>query len=96
MAGRLGAWLARPEGTAEACLQAFDETIRPERAPGALVESDRLHLPLGGRIAAVLASGDFSGLLQDLSALQVDISQLEEALEAAGAPWTPGRRVPPR
>ncbi len=51
MVGRLGAWLARPEGTAEACLQAFDETIRPERAPGALVASNRLHLLLGGRIA---------------------------------------------
>ncbi|MCH7876024.1 MAG: glycosyl hydrolase [Gemmatimonadetes bacterium] len=41
-----------------------------------------------------IASGGFSGLLLELSALQMDITQLEEALEAAGAPWTPGRRLP--
>ncbi len=42
-----------------------------------------------------IASSDFGALLQELSALDRDLSQLEQALEAAGAPWTPGRRLLP-
>ncbi len=37
---------------------------------------------------------DFAGLRQDLAALLGNtLAQLEAALEAAGAPWTPGRRL---
>jgi photosystem II stability/assembly factor-like uncharacterized protein len=44
-----------------------------------------------------IAEADFAGFRQDLSAvIETDLPQLESALEAAGAPWTPGRRLPPR
>ncbi len=37
---------------------------------------------------------EFAGLLQDLTALlDGDLAELEADLEAAGAPWTPGRRI---
>ena len=42
-----------------------------------------------------IAGGDFAVFRRDLSALiDAEIPALEEALEAAGAPWTPGRRIP--
>jgi hypothetical protein len=42
-----------------------------------------------------IATTDFSVFRRDLSALiDAEIPALEEALEAAGAPWTPGRRIP--
>ncbi len=42
-----------------------------------------------------IARTDFDGLRRDLSAvLETTLPQLEVALEAAGAPWTPGRRLP--
>jgi photosystem II stability/assembly factor-like uncharacterized protein len=38
------------------------------------------------------AGGEFAGVLADLHALiEKDLAQLEARLEAAGAPWTPGR-----
>ena len=41
-----------------------------------------------------IAHDDFVGLRQDLSALlENTLAQLEADLEAAGAPWTPGRRL---
>ena len=44
-----------------------------------------------------IASGDFATLSQELSALmEGPLAQLESDLAAAGAPWTPGRRTPPR
>ncbi len=44
-----------------------------------------------------IARGDFGGLLQDLSTLiERDLTRLESNLEAAGAPWTPGRGIPPQ
>jgi hypothetical protein len=43
-----------------------------------------------------IAATDFAGLVRDLGALlEGDLAQLESDLEAAGAPWTPGRRLPP-
>ena len=43
-----------------------------------------------------IARDDFAALRQDLSVLiETDLSRLEADLEAAGAPWTPGR-LPPR
>jgi len=42
-----------------------------------------------------IAASDFTTLRSDLSAIiDADIPALESALEAAGAPWTPGRRIP--
>ena len=42
-----------------------------------------------------VAAGEFATLRADLSAIiDIDLPALEEALEAAGAPWTPGRRIP--
>ena len=44
-----------------------------------------------------IARDDFGALRQDLAALiENDLLRLEADLEAAGAPWTPGRRLPPR
>lgn len=38
------------------------------------------------------AAQDFEGVLTQLRQLvEVDLSRLEKQLEAAGAPWTPGR-----
>jgi photosystem II stability/assembly factor-like uncharacterized protein len=42
-----------------------------------------------------IAREDFAAFRQDLSALvDGDLARLESDLEAAGAPWTPGRRIP--
>ena len=42
-----------------------------------------------------IAAADFSVLLEKLRKLiETDLKKLEEDLEAAGAPWTPGRGVP--
>jgi photosystem II stability/assembly factor-like uncharacterized protein len=42
-----------------------------------------------------IAGQEFEGILADLQQLvEVDIPALEDDLEAAGAPWTPGRRIP--
>jgi len=42
-----------------------------------------------------IAAEEFSGILGDLRQLiEVDLAALEDRLEAAGAPWTPGRGVP--
>jgi hypothetical protein len=42
-----------------------------------------------------IARGDFALLLRDLSTLlEIELVQLESDLEAAGAPWTPGRKLP--
>ena len=44
-----------------------------------------------------IAHNQFGDLRRDLSALiENDLAQLESDLDAAGAPWTPGRRLPPR
>jgi photosystem II stability/assembly factor-like uncharacterized protein len=44
-----------------------------------------------------IAEADFAGFRQDLSAvIESDLPQLESDLEEAGAPWTPGRRLPPQ
>jgi photosystem II stability/assembly factor-like uncharacterized protein len=44
-----------------------------------------------------IAENDFNQLRQELSSfLETDLSRFESDLEAAGAPWTPGRRLPPR
>ena len=41
-----------------------------------------------------IARDEFDELRRDLSALiETDLSQLEADLEAAGAPWTPGRSL---
>lgn len=42
-----------------------------------------------------IAREGFAAVRDDLAALVERISDLEEALEAAGAPWTPGRGLPP-
>jgi len=42
-----------------------------------------------------IAAEEFEALLPQLRALiEVDLKQLEEDAEAAGAPWTPGRSIP--
>ncbi|MCG8467312.1 MAG: glycosyl hydrolase, partial [Gemmatimonadetes bacterium] len=43
-----------------------------------------------------IAASDFASFSSALRALlDDDLAELETALEAAGAPWTPGRRLPP-
>ena len=43
-----------------------------------------------------IAAEEFSGLRGELRTLvDSDLAQLEADLEAAGAPWTPGRKIPP-
>ena len=45
-----------------------------------------------GKPAGVHAAQDFETVLTQLRQLiDVDLSRLEKQLEAAGAPWTPGR-----
>ena len=47
------------------------------------------------RRAYEIAAGGFEGVLRDLRALvEEDLRALEDAMERAGAPWTPGRGVP--
>ena len=42
-----------------------------------------------------IAAAEFSEMLDELRTLvEGDLVALEEKLEAAGAPWTPGRRIP--
>jgi len=42
-----------------------------------------------------IATAGLGALERDLKALLAgDLAKLEEAFAAAGAPWTPGRRVP--
>lgn len=42
-----------------------------------------------------IAADEFGGLLEQLRQLiEVDLKKLEDKMEAAGAPWTPGRGVP--
>ncbi len=42
-----------------------------------------------------IAAGDFEKFLEKLrQVIEVDLEQLEDKMEAAGAPWTPGRGVP--
>jgi len=42
-----------------------------------------------------IAAAEFSAMLDDLRTLvETDLVALEAQLEAAGAPWTPGRRIP--
>ena len=44
-----------------------------------------------------IAQEAFAVFSQDLTrVIEGDLVQLEADLEAAGAPWTPGRRLPPR
>jgi hypothetical protein len=44
-----------------------------------------------------IAREDFAAYRQDLTRLVDDeLLQVESALEAAGAPWTPGQRIPAR
>ena len=42
-----------------------------------------------------IAAGEFEGLRGELRSLvDEDLAGLEADLEAAGAPWTPGRKIP--
>ena len=42
-----------------------------------------------------IAAAEFSEMLDELRVLvESDLVALEEKLEAAGAPWTPGRAIP--
>jgi hypothetical protein len=42
-----------------------------------------------------IAAEEYSALLEDLKKLvEQDVAQLGQKLEAAGAPWTPGRGIP--
>ncbi|UCD25857.1 MAG: glycosyl hydrolase [Gemmatimonadota bacterium] len=44
-----------------------------------------------------IARNDFVTLREELTSfIETDLAQLEADLEAAGAPWTPGRRIPDR
>ena len=50
------------------------------------------YLYVGTASGGVWASADFETTLQQLRQLiEVDLRNLEKQMEAAGAPWTPGR-----
>ena len=62
-----------------------------------MVPADRTNLPWPStqRRDLEIAKAGLDALERDLKALIAgDLVQLEEAFAAAGAPWTPGRRVP--
>jgi hypothetical protein len=42
-----------------------------------------------------LARDGLEAVLRDLAALEAGLGRVEAAFAAAGAPWTPGRRLPP-
>ena len=47
------------------------------------------------RASLAVASSEFSGLAGELAALlHTELPAFEAELEAAGAPWTPGRQLP--
>jgi hypothetical protein len=47
------------------------------------------------RMSYRIAAEEFSGVYDDLRQLiEVDLVALEDRLEAAGVPWTPGRKLP--
>ena len=73
---------------------------RSEPAPPSL--TDRMGVAVGGlgstspptgthRQALAIAEGDFAPLLERLRRAVADLAAIEKQLDAAGAPWTPGR-----
>jgi hypothetical protein len=46
------------------------------------------------RDSFAIAERELEGVRDELRGLETDLRALEEALESAGAPWTPGRRPP--
>jgi hypothetical protein len=75
--------------------------MRSEPAEPSLMERVTAQLDATGPITATakrgyeIAADGFEKLLADLrQVIEVDLKKLEADLEAAGAPWTPGRGVP--
>ena len=74
---------------------------RNEVAPPSLMDRVAAQLDTTGPITATvrrdyeIAADGFGKLLEEIRAtIEVDIKKLQAELEAAGAPWTPGRGVP--
>jgi photosystem II stability/assembly factor-like uncharacterized protein len=74
---------------------------RSEGAPPALMDRVSSQLDATGPITATvrrgydIAAGGFEKLLEEMrQTIEVDLKKLQSELEAAGAPWTPGRGVP--
>jgi len=74
---------------------------RNEVAPPSLMDRVDVQLDTTGPITATvqrgyeIAADGFEKLLEELRAtIEVDLKKLQAELEAAGAPWTPGRGVP--
>ena len=51
----------------------------------------RAEVPGTLRDSYAVAEAEFGPILDDLKAIEADLSQLEAELELQGAPWTPGR-----
>ena len=74
---------------------------RNEVAPSSLMDRVSAQLDATGPITATvrrgyeIAADGFGKLLEEMRAtIEVDLKKLQAELEAAGAPWTPGRGVP--
>jgi len=74
---------------------------RNEVAPPSLMDRVAAQLDTTGPITATvrrdyeIAADGFGKLLEEMRAtIEVDLKKLQAELEAAGAPWTPGRGVP--
>mgnify|MGYP001139568316 CR=1 FL=1 len=74
---------------------------RSEPAPPSLMDRVSAQLDATGPITATarrgyeIAADGFATLLEEMrQAIEVDLKKLQADLEAAGAPWTPGRGLP--
>jgi hypothetical protein len=74
---------------------------RNEVAPPSLMDRVGAQLDTTGPVTATvrrgyeIAADGFGKLLEEMRAtIEVDLKKLQAELEAAGAPWTPGRGVP--
>jgi hypothetical protein len=75
--------------------------MRSEPAEPSLMDRVTAQLDATGPITATakrgyeIAAGGFEKLLAEMrQTIEVDLKKLQSDLEAAGAPWTPGRGVP--
>jgi len=80
-----------------------DMTVRRRNEPAAPSLMDRVSAQLGSTVPITetvkrdyeIAADGFGKLLEEMrAAIEVDLRKLGQELEAAGAPWTPGRGLP--
>lgn len=57
---------------------------------GSIIET-QYDIPQGFKDSYAIAEEDISNLVKDLKSIYTDLKAFEKAIEAKGAPWTPGR-----